>query len=512
MAAQRSVLQIGTMPLPFPEYDALDGLAMADLVQRGEVSPTELAEAAIARMVARNPALNAVVRPLEQMARDMALRVDRTAPFAGVPMLIKDLQATIAGVPTSHGTRALQQVIPPHDSELVARYRRAGALFLGKSNTPEFGLTPFTESEALGPARNPWNPARTPGGSSGGSGAAVAARIVPIGHGGDGGGSLRIPASCNGVFGLKPTRGRVPTGPEIGDAWRGFAQEHVITRSVRDSAAMLDATMGEDAGTPVACPSRERPYLEEVGRDPGALRVAVSTTPFFGDAVHPDCVAAANDAASLLTSLGHHVEQAEPVVDGQALARAFLTVVAAECRADIEWMGEQLRRAPRRDDVDVATWALGLVGSAFRASDYAASVRMLQRAGRVCGEFFTRYDVLVTPTLGTPPFLIGALQPSAAERSALALFGRMGLGGVLKAAGLLDQTARKVFGFIPFTPLFNVTGQPAMSVPLMWNADGLPIGTQVVARFGDEATLFRVAGQLERARPWAGRVPPMITD
>lgn len=499
------------MSLPFPEYDALDGLALADLIRRGEVSAIEVTEAALARVAARNPAINAVVRPLDSLARDMARRVPDGGAFAGVPMLIKDLQATIAGVPTSHGTRVLQQVTPAHDSELVARYRRAGAVFVGKSNTPEFGLTPFTESEALGPARNPWDPTRTTGGSSGGSGAAVAARIVPIGHGGDGGGSLRIPASCNGVFGLKPTRGRVPTGPDLGDAWRGFAQEHVITRSVRDSAAMLDVTAGEDAGTPVACPAQERPFLEEVTREPGTLRIAVTSTPFFGETVHPDCVAALDDAAALLTALGHHVERAEPAIDGRHLAKAFLTVVAAECRADIEWMGKQLRRAPRSDDVEIATWALGLVGGAFSAADYATAVRDLQLVGRTCGAFFAQYDLLVTPTLAMPPFTIGALQPSSAERTALSLLGRMGLGGALKAAGLLDETAKKVFGFIPYTPLFNVTGQPAMSVPLYWNAAGLPIGTHFVSRFGDEATLFRVAGQLERARPWAQRVPPLVS-
>ena len=505
---QRVRREDSRMTLPFPEYDALDGLALADLVRRREVSAAQVTEAALARMAARNPALNAVVRPLEQLARDMASRVPADAAFAGVPMLIKDLVATIAGVPTSYGTKVMQQVTPGHDSELVARYRRAGAVFIGKSNTPELGLTPFTESEALGPARNPWNLDRTPGGSSGGSGAAVAARIVPIGHGGDGGGSIRIPASCNGLFGLKPTRGRLPTGPDMGDSWRGFVQEHVITRSVRDSAAMLDATAGEDVGTPVACPAQERPYLDEVARDPQPLRIAVSTTPFFGSTVHADCVAALNDSAALLESLGHHVERAEPVVDGARLAKAFLTVVAAECRADLEWMGEQLRRAPRADDVEAATWALGLVGASYKASEYASSARLLQAAGRTCGEFFTRYDLLVTPTLGAPPIPIGALLPSGAERAALTLFGRMKLGGVLKLAGLLDETARKVFGFIPYTPLFNVTGQPAMSMPLYWNADGLPIGTQFVGRFGDEATLFRIAGQVERARPWAHRVPP----
>ena len=500
-------------PLPFPEYDQLDGLGLAECVRRGDVSPAEVTEAALARAAVRNPALNAIVRPLDQLAREMAERVAVEAPFAGVPMLVKDLLANVAGVPTSYGTRPLQRVVPDHDSELIARYRRAGAVFIGKSNTPEFGITPFTESEALGPARNPWDITRTPGGSSGGSGAAVAARIVPIGHGGDGGGSIRIPASCNGVFGLKPSRGRLPTGPDFGDAWRGFVQEHVLTRSVRDSAAMLDVTAGEDPGAPVSCPPQARPYLEEVSRTPDRLRIAYTSLPFFGDssradAVHPDCRAALDDAVGLLRALGHEVEEAAPVLDGPQLAQAFLTVVAAECRADIDWLGEQFRRAPRSDDVEVATWALGLVGGSYSAGDYASSVRLLQQAARTVGRFFIGFDVLVTPTLGTPPFPIGQLQPSAVERTALALLGKLRLGGVLRAAGLLDETARKVFGFIPYTPLFNVTGQPAMSVPLFWNTAGLPIGTQFVGRLGDEATLFRLAGQLEQARPWASRTPP----
>ncbi len=496
------------MPLPFPEYDALDGLGLGELVRRKQISATDVLNAALARIAARNPRLNAVVRLLEQEARASLTAIPADAPFAGVPMLIKDLQATIAGVPTSHGTRPMQAVIATHDSELITRYRRAGAVFVGRSNTPEFGLTPFTESEALGPARNPWDTTRTTGGSSGGSGAAVAARIVPIGHGGDGGGSLRIPASCNGVFGLKPTRGRVPTGPDVGDAWRGFAQEHVITRSVRDSAAMLDLTAGEDAGAPVACPRQDRPFLEEVTTEPGRLRIAMTSTPFFGRHVHADCKTALADAAALLTSLGHDVEEAEPVLDGESLAKSFLTVVAAECRADLEWMGEQLGRAVRRSDVEVATWALGLVGRHFRASDYSTAVRRLQTAGRTVGQFFTQYDLLITPTLADPPFVIGALQPKPYERAALSILGALGLGRVLGSGGLLSEMADKAFGFIPYTPLFNVTGQPAMSVPLYWNAAGLPIGTHVVGRFGDEATLFRVAGQLERARPWIDRVPP----
>lgn len=498
------------MPLPFPEYDLLDGLALGAMVRNGDVSPHEVTEAALARIAARNPALNAIVRVREQEAHASLAGIPLNMPFSGVPMVIKDLIATIAGEPTSNGNACLRTIPMDHDSELVARYRRAGAVFVGRSNTPEFGITPFTESIALGPARNPWDLARTTGGSSGGSGAAVAARIVPIGHGGDGGGSLRIPASCNGVFGLKPTRGRMPTGPDFSDLWRGFTQEHVITRSVRDSAAMMDLTAGEDAGAPVACPVQRRPFLEEVTAEPGRLRVAFTSTPFFGDHVHPDCKAALTDAAVLMESLGHHVEEAAPVLDGRSLSRAFLTIVAAEVRADIEFMSVLLGRAPRRADVEVATWALGLVGRSLRASEYAQAVRALQSAGRVVGEFFTRYDILLTPTLADPPFPVGALQPSALEHGALSVLGAFRLGKVLGSGSLLQEMASKAFNFIPYTPLFNVTGQPAMSVPLAWNAQGLPIGTQVVSRFGDEATLFRVAGQLERARPWAQRVPPFV--
>ena len=494
--------------MPFPEYDALDGLGLAALIRSGQISATDATNAALARIATRNPALNAVVRVLEAEARASLSAIPADAPFAGVPMVIKDLQALVRGVPTSHGTRPLQAVIPDHDSELVARYRAAGAVFVGKANTPELGLTPFTESEALGPARNPWDITRTTGGSSGGSGAAVAARIVPMGHGGDGGGSLRIPASCNGIFGLKPTRGRMPTGPDLGSVWGGFAQEHVLTRSVRDSAAMLDATAGDDVGAPVACPPQARPFLEEVTTAPGRLRIAMTSTPFFGNHVHPDCVAAMQDTAALLTSLGHDVIEDTPTINGEALAQAFLTVVAAECRADLEWMGQELQRAPRRDDVEVATWALGLVGRNFRASDYALAVRDLQVAGRTVSRFLTRYDLLLTPTLADPPFVIGSMQPTSVERTAMSVLGALGLGSVLGSAGLLGKMVEKAFGFVPYTPIFNATGHPAMSVPLAWNAQGLPIGSHFVGRFGDEATLFRVAGQLEQARPWADRMPP----
>ena len=497
------------MTLPFPEYDALDGVALADLVRRRELSALEVTEAALARIAVRNPALNAVVRPMDYQARRMAAAVAVDAPLAGVPLLIKDLMATVAGVPTSHGTRVLQQLVPAADSTLIARYRRAGAVFVGKGNTPELGLTPTTESEALGPARNPWDRSRTTGGSSGGAGAAVAARMVPVAHGGDGGGSIRIPASACGVFGLKPSRGRTPTGPILGDVWRGFVQEHVLSWSVRDSAAFLDASAGMDAGAPVACPPQARPYLEEVARDPGRQRVAVTAAPFFGTTVHPDCVAALDDAALLLESLGHEVRQDAPVLDGAALARDFLTVVAVELSGEIEFLGEQLRRSLRRDELEAGTWALAQVGRAIRGTDFVGALRRLQQAARTVGAFFETVDVLVTPTLAQPPIPLGTLKPSGAEETILRVLGGLGLGRVMLAAGLLEQTVAKVYAFIPHTPLFNVTGQPAMSVPLHWNAQGLPIGTQVVARLGEEEVLFRLAGQLERARPWAERRPPL---
>jgi amidase len=333
--------------------------------------------------------------------------------------------------------------------------------------------------------------------------------MVPVAHGGDGGGSIRIPASACGVFGLKPSRGRTPTGPILGEVWRGFVQEHVLSWSVRDSAAFLDASAGMDAGAPVACPPQARPYLEEVARDPGRLRVAVTTAPFFGTTVHPDCVAALDDAASLLESLGHEVRQDAPVLDGAALARDFLTVVAVEARGEIEFLGEQLRRSLRRDELEPATWALAEVGRVMRGTDYVGAVRRLQQAARTVGAFFETVDVLVTPTLAQPPIPLGTLKPSGAEETILRVLGGLGLGRVMLAAGLLEQTVAKVYAFIPHTPLFNVTGQPAMSVPLHWNAQGLPIGTQVVARLGEEEVLFRLAGQLERARPWAGRRPPL---
>ncbi len=490
------------------EYTRYDGLGLAGLVKRRELSPIELLDAAIARIEAHNPALNAVVRTRYEQARVEAGQVNLDAPFAGVPFLLKDLLATIAGEPTGCGNRLLAAMPMPRDSEMVRRYRAAGLVIAGRTNTPEFGLTPYTEPALYGPTRNPWSLAHSPGGSSGGSAAAVAARLVPVASGGDGGGSIRIPASCCGLFGLKPSRGTTPTGPEFGELWRGFAIEHVISRSVRDSAAMLDATAGADPGAPYAAPAQARAFLDEVRTDPGVLRIAYTRQPLFGRNVDADCVEGLEVTARLLESLGHRVEEATPPVAGEACALAFLTIIAAELRADIETAAHLAGRRPQARDFEPATYSLGLLGRATSAADFVSASRTLQLAARRTAPFFEQYDVLLTPTLATAPALIGSLQPTSGETRLMHIVNAANAGWLLKALGVARQLAAKTFDYMPYTPLFNATGQPAMSVPLHWNAAGLPIGMQFVARLGGEAKLFRLAGQLEQARPWFDRVPP----
>ncbi len=491
----------------FPEYHKYDGLGLAELIRTQKVTPAELVEEAICRIEAHNPKINAVVYTMYDQARTAAKGDLPDGPFKGVPFLLKDLIATCAGVPTSGGNRLLQHIPRPRDSEMVSRFKAAGVIILGKTNTPEFGLLPYTEPEALGATRNPWDPNRTPGGSSGGSAAAVAARMVPLAGGTDGGGSIRIPSSCCGLFGLKVTRGRTPTGPDVGEVWRGFGFEHVITRSVRDSAAMLDATAGADVGAPYVAPPPVRPFLQEVTTEPGRLRIAFTAQPFFGRSVHDDCKKGLEATVRLLQQLGHEVIEAAPQIDGEACAIAFVTILAGETRADIEWTARLAKRKPSLADFEATTYALGLLGKALSASECANAARLLQITAREVGRFFEQYDVLVTPTLSQPPVPIGALKPSGGEQALLQLIGRLNAGWLMSALGVIEPLAAKTFDFVPYTPLFNVTGQPAMSVPLHWNNAGLPIGMQFVGRFGDEATLFRLAGQLERAQPWFDRAP-----
>lgn len=491
------------------DYIEHDGLGLAALVARGEVSPLELAETAIARIERLNPRLNAVVTPLFDMALRRAAQ-PFSGPFGGVPFLVKDLISTIEGVPTAGGNRLMKALPARQDSELVRRWKAAGLNILGKTNTPEFGLTPYTEPRAFGAARNPWDESRTPGGSSGGSAAAVAARMVPLASGGDGGGSIRIPASACGLFGMKPTRGRTPTGPVIGEAWSGYAVEHVLTRSVRDSAALLDATHGADVGAPYCAPAYSGSWLESTRWAPPRLRIAASIEPMMGKTVEPEIRTAFSETVKLLTDLGHDVVDAAPRIDREAFSMAFLTVLAAELRADIEETARIAGVPVRAWDYDPSSFGLGLLGSAYSAAELTAAKRYLQSAARQISVFFESHDVLMTPVLSSLPVKIGALLPKPAEAALIRVLGALDAGWLLKAIGIAKPIADATFSFIPWTPVFNVTGQPAASVPVTVSAEGLPIGMQIVGRFGDEATLFSLAGQLEEARPWAGRKPAIV--
>lgn len=492
----------------FVEYDKYDGLGLAELVRKKKISAAELVEEAIARIEAHNPTLNIVINKLYDSARATAKgTLPKDGPFTGVPFLVKDLMSTMEGVPTSAGNQLLKDIPAKQDSELIKRWRASGAIITGKTNTPEFGLTPYTESETFGPAHNPWDTSRSPGGSSGGSGAAVAARIVPMATGGDGGGSIRIPASACGIFGLKPTRGRTPTGPEIGESWRGFTIEHVLTRSVRDSAAMLDATHGTDIGAPYIIPDPERPYLKEVTTKPSRLKIAFTTKPMLGKNVHADCVKAVEETVKLLQDLGHDVVEDTPVINGEEFALAFMTIITAELRADIEEAAEKAGKKISVDHFDHASVIGGLFGQIMSAAQYARASRVIQAANRKIGLFFEDYDILLTPTLSTPPIKIGELNLSASERVLVRTLSTLNAGWVLDAFGMIKPLAAQMYEFTPWTPIFNTTGQPAMSVPLYWNGENLPIGSHFVGRWGREDVLFRLAGQLEQARPWFDKAP-----
>ncbi len=493
----------------FSEYETYDGVGLAELVQKGEVSPADLCEEAISRIQKINPKINAVVTPMFDLGRKAAEGPIPDGPFFGVPFLIKDLMAAYAGVPMTSGSKAMKNFVPDHDSEIVVRFKNAGLLILGKTNTPEFGLKGVTEPELFGPCRNPWNTAHTTGGSSGGSAAAVAAGIVPMASAGDGGGSIRIPAGYCGLFGLKPSRGRNPSGPDCGRVWQDAVQEHVITRSVRDSAAMLDATHGPDIGAPYEIKPPAAPYVEEIKKDPGKLKIAFTTRSPIGTAVHPECIESVKKTATLLERLGHHVEEAEPGINGKELAESYLIMYFGEMAADIQNLEDVLGRKAKIGDVEDLTWTLGLLGRSFSAGEFVNAIRRWDMASRRMGILFQKYDLYLTPTTAYPPPKIGELNPKPAETALMKVVNKLSLGGLLKASGIPEQLAEKSLEKMPFTQLANLTGLPAMSVPLYWTADGLPVGSHFIAPAGDEATLFRLAAQLEKAQPWSDRRPSL---
>jgi amidase len=470
------------------DFASLDATAQAELVRRKEVKPIELVDAAIGRIERVNPQLNAVITPMFDLARKIAQGPLPDGPFTGVPFLLKDLMAAYSGVRMTWGSAFMKNAVADHDTELVIRQKKTGLIILGKTNTPEFGILPTTEPHAFGPTRNPWNMNHSAGGSSGGSAAAVASGMVPFAHGNDGGGSIRIPASCCGLFGIKPTRARNPLGPDIGDVMNGFVVEHALTRSVRDSAALLDATCGPDIGDPYWAPPPERPYLREVGADPGRLRIAFTTQAVTGAVVHPDCVAAVQEAAKLCADLGHHVEEKQPEIPGEAITGVFMVVWSAGVAENVDGAALIAGRGPEPGELEPLTEALAALGRQQTAPNYLISMTILQKISRDLQRFFVDYDVMLTPTLAEPPLPLGSLESQPDNP----------MYGMIRAAA-----------YVPFTPICNITGQPAMSVPLYWNAGGLPIGTHFIGRFGDEGTLFRLAAQLEKARPWADRHPPV---
>lgn len=492
--------------MAFSEYDQYDGLGLAELVAGGQVTAQELCQEAISRIKASGPELNAVVTPLFEQGLKAA-DDPPPGPFAGVPLLVKDLSYAVAGVPYTQGCKALKNFMPAQDSEMVTRFKKAGAILLGKTNTPEFGLLAVTEPELFGPCRNPWDKTRTPGGSSGGSGAAVAGGLTPLAAGGDGGGSIRIPSSYCGLFGLKPSRGRNPLGPTQGQEWRGAVADHVLTRSVRDSAAMLDATCGPDVGAPYIIAPPAGPYLQEVDEPPKKLRIALSTASPMGTEVHPDCVAAAEQAGKLFEELGHTVEPATPEVDGLALANSYLTLYFGEMAAHIHDLRKVLGRKATPADVEPLTWTLALLGESYSAGYMIRALGQWDTAARAMGRFFEKYDLYLTPTTAQPPAKIGELAPQGAEAKMITAVNTLRAGWLLKASGMVDQMATRSLSRTPFTQLANLTGLPAMSLPLHWGADHLPYGAQVVAPFGAEDLLFRLAGQAEKARPWFNRTP-----
>ncbi len=470
------------------DYSAYDGIGLAELVARKEVTSDELIEAAFAAIAKVNPRINAVLQTMPQEAAATVRAGLPRGPFSGVPFLIKEILLHAKGVRCEMGSRLAKGFTPDADTELMARFRRAGVVLVGTTQTPEFGYNPTTETKAFGPVHNPWDLGRSAGGSSGGTGAAVAAGIVPLAHGNDGGGSIRIPASCNGLVGLKPSRDRVPQGPDYADALCGLACEFVLTRSVRDAAAMLDAVAGPDPGAPGYPVPPARPYREQIGIPPSRLRIAWTTTPGSGEKVDPECERAVHETVRLLESLGHTLVEDRPRYDWEAFLDHIHVIWAAFGVAIIDAVCAATGRKPGPDNLEAVTLTSYEDGKRYSAIDLVNAMAHCNVVSRAVGAFFEKVDVLITPTIARPPAPLGEIDQD-----------RKGLSA--------REWTRQIFSYVPFTPLFNVTGQPAISLPLHWSEGGLPIGVQAVGRFDDEATLLSLAAQLEQAQPWASRRP-----
>ncbi|WP_040786807.1 amidase [Massilia niastensis] len=495
--------------MQFADYLRHDATSLAALVAEGAVTPGELLELALARNADVHGRVNAVCRLMETQAR-ARLREPLHGPFAGVPFLLKDILQDYAGLPTCSGSRSMRGYIPHEHAAVVRRYLDAGLVVFGKTNLPEFGLKAVTDPGLFGRTSNPWNLAHTPGGSSGGAAAAVAAGIVPMAAGNDGGGSIRIPAACCGLFGLRPSRGRVSSGPQAGEIWFGANSEGVLSRSVRDTARALDVLQGPEPGDPFVIAPPCAPYAELVRREPGRLRIGFSAVSPIGAEVHPEAVNAVRHAAALLARLGHEVEEAAPGIDGAALAKSYLHVYFGQVPALV---AQNRARGAEGDEIELMTRLLVTLGRAMDAPALTAQLAQWNTFARALGRFHQRYDLLLTPTLAHPPVRHGAGDVPAGQRAVLGFLQGSGLLGLLARLGLLDSTvdriARDNLRYVPFTQLSNMTGTPSMSVPLYWTADGLPLGVQFVAPFGREDRLLQLAAQLEQAQPWFMRLPAM---
>ncbi len=474
------------------EYTQYDGLGLAELIAKKEVTPQDVAKAALGAIAAVNPQVGAVIDTYDERA-DISLEKFPAGPFRGVPFLVKDLVLHEAGKKVESGSRLCKDMVSEHDTDLMVRFREAGFNNLGRTKSPEMGYNMSTENVLHGPVRNPWNIERSAGGSSGGAGAAVASGMLPVAHASDGGGSIRIPATVNGLFGLKPTRGRTPLGPDTGDALNGFGIEHVVSRTVRDSAAVLDAIEGHGIGDPYIIPRPQKSYLSQVSVAPRPLRIAITTQGWGGMRALADTVAAVEATGRLLTDLGHNVEETKPElgVSWEAFVNANATVWCGNTAAWIDALAGYLNRPISLETLEAATLGCYEYGSKLSAKDYLAAQAVCNMVSRSFGKFFVDYDILVLPMLPQPPQALGYHNANAE-----------GMDGL--------TWTQRTFTCTPFTPVFNMTGQPSMSVPLHQGSDGLPIGIQFAGRWGDEATLYQLAGQLEAASPWIGRRAPVF--
>jgi amidase len=471
--------------MKFEEYRKHDAISLAALIEQRQISAEEVLETAIARAERINPAINAIVHNQYEQARKAVASGLPEGPLKGVPYLIKDLGFFETGEPATFGSSLFKDFVADHQTAYVTRCKKAGLVFIGRSASPEFGLNPNTEPRLYGSCHNPWKLGYSAGGSSGGAAAAVSAGILPVAHATDGGGSIRIPAAQCGLFGLKPSRGRVSMAPDTGEGWGGLSAGHVVSRSVRDSALMLDCTAGLEPGDPYAAPMNDRPFLEAITRPPPQLRIALMLTDHRGAKLHPECREAVQRAAKLCASLGHVVEEADPKLDMVALRPMNSRISAANTARSCQLRWQVLGREPNADDVEAVTWAVYRRGLKVSGVEYIEAIAAAHAAGRKMAAFLSRYDVILSTTLAGPPPKLGYFDQN----------------------GDVQTFTERVTEYLSVTPLHNAAGTPAMSVPLHWTADGLPVGVHFAGRYGEEATLLALAAQLETVQPWFDRVP-----